>query len=70
LQGEKAIKIWAPATNEKRELLISSNASTQLFVGSAIKTFILAEALIQADTPEVVTTITTTKLALVLPWKP
>jgi len=64
LPGDKAIKIWAPATDDKPQLLISSNASPQLFVGSAIKTFVLAEALIQADTPNVVTTITSTQLTL------
>src|SRR3954451_24175523 len=60
LPGQKAIKIWAPATNDKPQIHIASNASAQLFV----KTFILVEAMIQADTPAVVKTLTTTKLPL------
>nr|WP_294528229.1 serine hydrolase [uncultured Rhodopila sp.] len=64
LPGDKSIKIWAPATDNKPQLLISSNASPQLFVGSAFKTFVLAEALIQADTPDVVKTITSAQLTL------
>jgi len=64
LPGQKAIKIWAPATDDKPQIHIASNASAQLFVGSAIKTFILVEALIQADTPDVVKTLTTTQLPL------
>jgi beta-lactamase class A len=62
--GVKAVKIWAPATDKGVEIDISLNASTQLFVGSAIKTFILAEALRQADGPDVVSTITTKQLPL------
>src|SRR5271165_1583534 len=59
LPGESAIKIWAPATDKKPELLTASNAESRMFVGSAIKTFILAESLRQADTPDIVKTITT-----------
>lgn len=64
LPGETAIRIRAPAANDKPEIDIASNASAQLFVGSAIKTFILAESLAQADTPDVVHTLTTTQLQL------
>jgi beta-lactamase class A len=64
LPGDKAIKIWAPATDSNPELLISPNASPQLFVGSAIKTFVLAVALIRSDAPDDVKAITTPRLAL------
>lgn len=64
LPGDKAIKIFAPATGNKPELLVQSNASKRLFVGSAIKTFVLCEALRQADSPVVVQTITQKQLTL------
>jgi beta-lactamase class A len=64
LPGRKAIKIWAPATDNAKQLRISSNASTPLFIGSAFKTFVLAEALRQVDAPDVVKTIGTTQLKL------
>jgi beta-lactamase class A len=64
LPGQKAIRIWAPSTDEKPQFHIAHNAGTQLFVGSAIKTFILAESLRQADTPDVVKTLTSTQLPL------
>ena len=51
LPGDKAVKIWAPATGDAPEVLISQNAAKRMFVGSAIKTFVLAEALVQADSP-------------------
>jgi beta-lactamase class A len=64
LPGEIAIKILSPATDRKPEFLLKSNSSKMLFVGSAIKTFILCEALRQADTPNVVQTITKQQVAL------
>jgi beta-lactamase class A len=64
LPGDKAIRIWAPATDGKAPLDIAVNASSRMFVGSAIKTFILAEALRQADAPGVVKTLQTTQLRL------
>jgi beta-lactamase class A len=64
LPGDVAIKIFAPAANGKPEFLVESNASKQMFVGSAIKTFILCEALRQADSPNVVQTLTATQLPL------
>jgi beta-lactamase class A len=59
-----AIKIHAPATNSKPEFLVESNSSKQMFVGSAIKTFVLCEALRQADSPKVAQTLVTQQLAL------
>ena len=64
LPGEKAFKIWAPATHREREFLAAFHASAMLFVGSAIKTFVLCEALRQADSPNVVQTISQNQLAL------
>jgi beta-lactamase class A len=64
LPGEKAIKIFAPAVENAPELLIQSNSAKMMFVGSAIKTFVLCEALRQSDSPSVVQTITDEQLAL------
>lgn len=64
LPGTVAIKIDAPATRTSPGLQVSRNAAQQLFVGSAIKTFVLCEAFRQADSPDVLTTITTRQLSL------
>jgi beta-lactamase class A len=64
LPGDVAIKILAPAVNGKPEFLVESNAAKPMFVGSAIKTFILCEALRQADSPNVVQTLKATELSL------
>jgi beta-lactamase class A len=64
LPGEKAVKIFAPATDDQPEFLAQCNASTRVFVGSAIKVFVLGEALLQADSPTVVQTIAQKQLAL------
>jgi beta-lactamase class A len=64
MPGDVAVKIYAPATNGKPEFLVETNASKQMFAGSAIKTFILCEALRQADSPSVVKTIRTQQLSL------
>lgn len=64
LPGEVAVKIHAPAANGKPEFLVQSNSSKALFVGSAFKSFVLCEALRQADAPDVVKTIARQQLAL------
>jgi beta-lactamase class A len=64
LPGDVAIKIFAPAANGKPEFLVESNPSKMMFVGSAVKTFILCEALRQADSPNVVQTLKATQLSL------
>lgn len=64
LPGEVAVKIHAPATADKPEFLVESNASKTMFVGSAIKTFILCESLRQADSPKVVQTLKAQRLTL------
>jgi beta-lactamase class A len=63
LPGTNAIKIVAPATRRTRRLQVSVKSSERLFIGSAFKTFVLAEALRQAE-PDVVATITGRELAL------
>src|SRR6266850_4300566 len=64
LPGDVAVKIVAPPRRSERGLRVESNSSTMLFVGSAFKTFVLCEALRQADTPDVVQTISQRQLAL------
>ncbi len=64
LPGDVGIKIYAPAVNGKPEFLVESNASKTMFVGSAIKTFILCETLRQADSPNVVQTLNAKLLSL------
>jgi beta-lactamase class A len=62
--GTTSLKIWAPATRGSDELLIERNASQRLFVGSAIKAFVLCERLRQVDSPNVVKTISENQLKL------
>lgn len=64
LPGDVAIKIYAPATGNKPEFMVQSNASKVMFVGSAVKSFVLCEALRQADSPTVTQTIAAQQLAL------
>jgi beta-lactamase class A len=64
LPGTVGLKIFAPAVPGAKQLLISSNASQQMFVGSAIKTFALCEALRQQDSPDVTARIAARQLAL------
>src|SRR4051794_27518081 len=52
--GTTSLKIWSPATRNGRELLIEYNASERLFIGSAMKAFVLCERLRQLDSPDVV----------------
>jgi beta-lactamase class A len=64
LPGDKALKIYAPAAEGKPRLLILSDSGKMLFVASAIKTFVLCEALRQVDSPKVVHTIEDKELVL------
>jgi beta-lactamase class A len=64
LPGDKAVKIFAPAAQGKPEFLAHFNSDKRLFVASADKTFLLCEALRQADSPDVIHTLETTDLAL------
>jgi len=65
LPGEASVKIYAPAVDGKPEFLAATaNSAKTLVVGSSIKSFILCEALRQADSPSVVKTISERELAL------
>jgi beta-lactamase class A len=64
LPGDKSLKIYAPAVDGKEQILVESNSGKMLFVASAIKTFVLGEALRQADSPDVVGKIEHTSLEL------
>lgn len=64
LPGTKSLKIYAPATKGKPKFLLEFNSSAFLFVGSVIKTFVLCEALRQADSPDIVRTISQKQLPL------
>jgi beta-lactamase class A len=64
LPGNASLKIVAPRHGGGRALLIEHNASKRLFIGSAFKSFVLCEALRQADSPDVVETIASRQLAL------
>ena len=64
LPGDLAGKIVAPAAAGLPGLAVEFNASARLFVGSAFKTFVLCEALRQADSPAVTETIASRQLAL------
>src|ERR1700712_37932 len=54
LPGDKALKIFAPSVKRNPQFLVQSNSGKRLFVASAIKTFVLCEALRQADSPDIV----------------
>jgi beta-lactamase class A len=64
LPGIVSLKILAPPHAGRRGLLVEHQASRQMFVGSAIKTFVLCEALRQADSPTVTARIAARQLAL------
>jgi beta-lactamase class A len=53
LTGDTAFKILAPSAKGKPPFLAQLNSSRMLFVASAIKTFVLCEALRQADSATV-----------------
>ena len=53
LPGDKALKIVVPLRSGKSKVLAELNAEKRLFVASANKTFILCEALRQADSPDI-----------------
>jgi len=61
LPGDLGIKIVAPGRGGLR---LDINGHKEMFVGSAIKTFILCEALRQSDTPDVNATIAGRQLDL------
>ena len=65
LPGDTAFKILAPAAKGKKKAFVAQlNSDRMLFVASAIKTFVLCEALRQADSPDVDEILEQTELAL------
>lgn len=73
LPGDVAFRVVSPATHGKRQLDVALNPSSRLFVGSAFKGFVLGEYLRQADSPNVVQTITDPDHTLALDasvWSP
>jgi beta-lactamase class A len=64
LPGDKAMKIFAPTVGKKSGLLAQLNSGQRLFVASADKTFVLCEALRQADSPNIAAVLEATELAL------
>ncbi len=60
LPGTVSLKVWAPATRTEPELLIVHNAAQRLFVGSAIKAFILCKRMQQLDGPDILARLTAT----------
>jgi beta-lactamase class A len=57
-------KILVPAAARKPEFSAQLNPTKMLFVASAIKTFVLCEALRQADSPDVESVLEAKKLKL------
>lgn len=64
LPGDKALKIFAPSTEGTSGLTVQLNSARRLFVASADKTFVLCEALRQADSPDIKRVLENTELAL------
>ena len=64
LPGRKAFKIFAPGQQGDQGFLAELNAGRVLFVASAIKTFVLCEALRRLDSPDVIGKLEATPLAL------
>lgn len=62
--GNKALKISAPAAAGKPSILVSLNSEEMLFVASANKTFVLGEALRQADSANLIAQLEQRELAL------
>jgi beta-lactamase class A len=64
LPGDKAFKILAPAADGKPKFLAHLKSHKTLFVASAIKTFVLCEALRQADSPDIIVALEQKEIAL------
>ena len=62
--GTTSLKIWSPATRSGRELLVEHNPSERLFIGSAMKAFVLCERLRQLDSPDIVRKLSENQLKL------
>lgn len=64
LPGDKGMKIVAPNAKGRNPFVAELAADRMLFVASAIKSYVLCEALRQADGPDVVERLENTELAL------
>ena len=64
LPGQVSVKIMAAPHAGRPGLLVEQDAARPLFIGSSFKAFVLCEALRQADSPQVVQTISARQLAL------
>jgi len=64
LPGDVAFKILAPNAKGKKAFVAQRNSDRMLFVASAIKTFVLCEALRQVDSENVVETLEQREVAL------
>jgi beta-lactamase class A len=64
LPGDVSFKIVAPGAEGKHKFVAQLNSHKMLFVASAIKTYVLCEALRQVDSPDVVATLAQKHLAL------
>jgi beta-lactamase class A len=64
LPGDIALKVLVPAKGDDPGFVAQFNSSKMLFVARAIKTFVLCEALRQADSPDVVESLESKELTL------
>lgn len=64
LPGDKGIKVFVPGAPGADKLSVQINPNHTLFAASAIKTYVLCEALRQADSPEIEKVLEAKKLAL------
>lgn len=64
LPGEVAFKVFVPPANGRPGFTASSNANKMLFAASAIKTYVLCEAMRQADAPDIDDVLQDKRLAL------
>lgn len=64
LPGDKSFKILAPAVKGNKSFSVELDADRMLFAASALKTFVLCEALRQVDSPDVVQTLEQRELTL------
>jgi len=64
LPGDKGFKILAPSAKGRKTFVAQLDADRMLFAASAIKTYVLCEALRQADSRDVVELVEETRLAL------
>jgi beta-lactamase class A len=64
LPERKALKLWAPATQDEPEFLVKLNERRRMFTASTNKAFILCERLRQLDSPSVEKKISEHELAL------